>query len=75
MPVPRMPETWVPDELTGGPGSPLLRALTSATPRAAGPDRPSCSEDWQRELWWEALEVDPVTGLRVCSEVGLGCPA
>ena len=31
-------------------------------------------EDWQRDFWWEALEVDPVTGLQVYSEVGLGLP-
>ena len=31
-------------------------------------------EDWQRDFWWEALEVDPVTGLRVYSEIGLGLP-
>ena len=31
-------------------------------------------EDWQRDFWWEALEVDPATGLRVYSEVGLGLP-
>ena len=31
-------------------------------------------EPWQREFWWEALEVDPATGLRVYTEVGLGLP-
>ena len=31
-------------------------------------------EEWQRDFWWEALEVDPATGLRVYSEVGLGLP-
>lgn len=31
-------------------------------------------EDWQRDFWWEALEVDPVTGRRIYTEVGLGLP-
>jgi len=31
-------------------------------------------EDWQKDFWWEALELDPVTGKRVYTEVGLGLP-
>ena len=36
--------------------------------------RPLIYEDWQREFWWEALEFDPATGLRIYNEVGLGLP-
>lgn len=31
-------------------------------------------EPWERDFWWEALELDPATGLRVYQEVGLGLP-
>jgi phage terminase large subunit-like protein len=31
-------------------------------------------EPWQRAFWYEALECDPVTGLRIYNEVGLGLP-
>ena len=31
-------------------------------------------EGWERDFWWEALELDPVTKRRVYTEVGLGLP-
>jgi phage terminase large subunit-like protein len=31
-------------------------------------------EGWEREFWWEALEVDPATDQRVYSEIGFGLP-
>ena len=30
---------------------------------------PLVYEPWQREFWWEALEFDPATGLRIYNEV------
>lgn len=36
--------------------------------------RPLVLEPWQRDFWWEALELDPTSGLRVYQEVGLGIP-
>ena len=35
---------------------------------------PLILEDWEREFWWEALEIDPATGHRIYSQVGLGLP-
>jgi hypothetical protein len=64
----------VPDELSGGPYFAAFceRYLRHTKGRWSG--RPLVFEDWQREFWWEALEVDPATGLRVYSEIGLGLP-
>ncbi len=36
--------------------------------------QPLIYETWQREFWYEALECDPETGLRIYNEVGLGLP-
>ncbi len=36
--------------------------------------QPFVLEPWQREFWWEALEVDPAADLRMYSEAGLGLP-
>lgn len=64
----------VPDELTGGPyfASFCERYLRHTKGRWAG--KQLVFEDWQRDFWWEALEIDPVTGRRVYQEVGLGLP-
>ena len=64
----------VPDVLTGGPhfAAYCERYIRHTKGRWAG--RPLVYEDWQREFWWEALEFDPATGLRIYNEVGLGIP-
>jgi phage terminase large subunit-like protein len=64
----------VPDDLTGGPRFAAFceRYVRHTKGKWAG--QPLVLEPWQREFWWEALEVDPATGLRVYSEVGLGLP-
>jgi DNA-binding CsgD family transcriptional regulator len=64
----------VPDALTGGPhfAAYCERYVRHTKGRWAG--RPLIYEDWQREFWWEALEFDPATGLRIYKEVGLGLP-
>ena len=64
----------VPDALSGGPhfAAYCERYVRHTKGRWAG--RPLVYEDWQREFWWEALEFDPATGLRIYNEVGLGIP-
>jgi phage terminase large subunit-like protein len=64
----------VPDALTGGPRFAAFcqHYIRHTKGRWAG--RPLILEDWQKDFWWEALEVDPVTGLRIYQEVGLGLP-
>ena len=36
--------------------------------------QPLVYEPWQRDFWYEALEVDPDTGLRIYNQAGLGLP-
>ena len=62
------------DELSGGPHFEAFceRYIQHTKGRWAG--QPLILEPWQREFWWEALEVDPATGLRIYQEVGLGLP-
>jgi phage terminase large subunit-like protein len=64
----------VPDALSGGPHFAAYgeRYVRHTKGRWAG--KPLVYEDWQREFWWEALEFDPATGLRIYNEVGLGLP-
>ena len=64
----------VPDALSGGPHFAAYseRYIRHTKGRWAG--QPLVFEDWQREFWWEALEFDPATGLRIYNEVGLGLP-
>jgi phage terminase large subunit-like protein len=64
----------IPDELTAGPRFAAFshRYIVQTKGRWGG--QPLDLETWQREFVWEALEVDPVTGLRVYTEVGLGLP-
>lgn len=64
----------VPDALSGGPyfAAYCERYLRHTKGRWAG--KPLVFEDWQRDFWWEALELDPATNLRIYSEVGLGLP-
>ena len=64
----------VPDDRTGGPRFAAFceRFVRHTKGRWSG--QPFVLESWQREFWWEALEVDPATGLRVYTEVGLGLP-
>lgn len=60
--------------LTGGPHFAACseRYIRHTKGRWAG--QPLVFEAWQREFWWEALEFDPATGLRIYDEVGLGLP-
>jgi len=64
----------VPDALSGGPhfAAYCERYVRHTKGRWSG--RPLVFEEWQREFWWEALEFDPATGLRIYSEIGLGLP-
>jgi phage terminase large subunit-like protein len=64
----------VPDALTGGPhfAAYCERYVRHTKGRWGG--TPLILEDWQREFWWEALEFDPTTGLRIYTEIGLGLP-
>ncbi len=64
----------VPDELTTGPRFAAFaeRYIRHTIGRWAS--EPLVLEQWQREFWWEALEVDPTTGRRIYTEVGLGIP-
>lgn len=63
----------IPDELSGGPYFAAFteRYLRHTKGRWAG--KPLIFEPWQRDFWWEALELDP-TGNRIYQEVGLGVP-
>lgn len=64
----------VPDALSGGPHFAAFceHYIRQTKGRWAG--RPLVLEGWEREFWWEALELDPATGLRIYNEVGLGIP-
>jgi phage terminase large subunit-like protein len=64
----------VPDDLTDGPRFAAYseRYIRHTKGRWAG--MPLIFEEWEREFWWEALEIDPVTGRRVYNQVGLGLP-
>lgn len=64
----------VPDALSGGPhfAAYCERYVRHTKGRWAG--QPLVYEPWQRDFWWEALEFDPATGLRIYNEVGLGLP-
>jgi phage terminase large subunit-like protein len=64
----------VPDELTGGPHFAAFCERYIEHTKGRWARQPLTLEDWQREFWWEALEFDPATGLRVYREVGLGIP-
>lgn len=64
----------VPDALSGGPhfAAYCARYIRHTKGRWAG--RPLVFEPWQLDFWYEALEFDPATGLRIYNEVGLGIP-
>ncbi len=64
----------VPDERTGGPRFAAFCERFVRHTKGHWSVQPFVLEPWQREFWWEALEVDPATGLRVYTEVGLGLP-
>jgi phage terminase large subunit-like protein len=64
----------VPDALTGGPRFAAFCEHYVRHTKGKWARQPVHLEDWQRDFWWEALEVDPTTGLRVYSEVGLDLP-
>lgn len=64
----------IPDSRSGGPYFAAFceRYLRHTKGRWAGDAL--VFEDWQKDFWWEALELDPKTGRRVYQEVGLGLP-
>lgn len=64
----------VPDSLTGGPRFAAFCEHYVRHTKGRWAHNPLLLEPWQREFWWEALEVDPITGLRIYTEVGLGLP-
>jgi len=63
-----------PDAPTAGPHFEAFCAHYVQHTKGRWAGQPLIFEDWQREFWYEALELDPVTGLRVYQEVGLGLP-
>jgi phage terminase large subunit-like protein len=64
----------VPDALTDGPRFAAFCEVYVRQTKGRWGGRPLLLEEWQREFWWEALEKDPTTGLRIYQEVGLGIP-
>lgn len=64
----------VPDELTGGPHFAAFNRHYIRQTKGRWGGQPLVFEDWQTEFWYEALELDPATGLRIYQEVGLGIP-
>lgn len=64
----------VPDDRTAGPRFARFCECYIVQTKGRWGGRPLVLEGWQREFWNEALEVDPDTGLRVYTEVGLGIP-
>lgn len=64
----------IPAELTGGPHFAAFNAYYIRQTKGRWAGQPLIFEDWQNEFWYEALELDPTTGLRVYTEVGLGIP-
>ena len=64
----------IPDALTDGPrfAAYCERYVRHTKGRWAG--KPFVLDDWERDFWWEALEVDPDTNQRVYSEIGFGLP-
>lgn len=63
-----------PDTRTDGPYFADFCAYYLRHTKGRWANQPVVLEDWQRDFWWEALELDPVTGRRVYQEVGLGLP-
>jgi phage terminase large subunit-like protein len=68
------PSRTVPDELSGGPHFAAFCEHYLRHTKGRWARRPLLLEPWQRAFWWEALEIDPATGLRVYQEIGLGLP-
>lgn len=64
----------IPDDLTLGPRFAAFTEHYIRQTKGRWAGSPLVLEGWEREFWWEALEVDPTTGLRVYQEVGLGVP-
>lgn len=64
----------IPDQLSGGPHFAAFTEHYIKQTKGRWAGRPLILEGWEREFWWEALELDPTTGLRVYREVGLGLP-
>ena len=64
----------VPDDRSGGPHFAKFTETYCRHTKGRWAGRPVILEGWQREFWWEALEIDPATGLRVYNEVVLGLP-
>lgn len=64
----------IPDALSGGPhfAAYCERYVRHTKGRWSG--RPFVLEGWERDFWWEALEFDPASGLRIYNEIGLGLP-
>ena len=55
----------VPDAHTGGPRFAAFCEHYVRHTKGRWARQPLVLEDWQRDFWWEALEFDPATGLRV----------
>lgn len=64
----------IPDDRSGGPHFERFARTYCRHTKGRWAGQPVILEDWQREFWWEALEIDPDTGLRVYTEVVRGMP-
>lgn len=64
----------VPDHLTAGPRFAAFSERYAVHTKGRWAGRPVLWEDWQRDFWWEAFEINPATGLRIYHEIGLGLP-
>jgi phage terminase large subunit-like protein len=64
----------VPDALTDGPRFAAYCARYIRHTKGRWGGMPLTLEAWEREFWWEALEVDPATHQRVYQQVGFGLP-
>jgi phage terminase large subunit-like protein len=64
------------DAFTGGPHFEAFCAkyIRHTRGRREWTGQPLILEPWQRAFWNEALELDPVSGLRIYTEIGLGLP-
>lgn len=70
----QLPSWWSPERPTGGPMLEVFCALYVRQTKGRWRGEPLALEEFQRQFIFEALEADPVTGLRLYAEVLLGLP-
>lgn len=64
----------IPDALTAGPRFAAFCERYAVHTKGRWAGQTVSLEAWEREFAWEALEIDPITGLRIYKEVLLGLP-